>query len=137
MNPSMNESMHLYNFSCSDLFVLREDGYGRIVGRLKDIINRGGQKIYPKEVEDVLSEMPPILEVCVLGVPDRRLGEEICAFIRLKNKKYILCPSEIKNYCQDKLAPYKIPRKFQIVEEYPKNSLGKIQKHILKELLTV
>ncbi|XP_059607714.1 medium-chain acyl-CoA ligase ACSF2, mitochondrial-like [Phlebotomus argentipes] len=116
-----------------DQFVLHEDGYGKVVGRLKDMIIRGGENIFPKEVEDILVTNPKIAEAYVVGVPDERLGEELCAFIRLQ-AGLDDCPSEeIREFCRGKISYFKIPRYFRIVTEFPKTLSGKIQKFKLQE----
>ncbi|KAL1399856.1 hypothetical protein pipiens_007899 [Culex pipiens pipiens] len=119
-----------------DQFVLQPDEYGQIVGRIKEIIIRGGENIYPKEVEDVLNTIPEILESYCIGVPDERLGEEVCAYVRLVDtvecKQFDI--ERMKLFCQDKLAYFKIPKHLRIVEEMPKTSTGKIQKMVLLKM---
>ncbi|XP_039433354.2 medium-chain acyl-CoA ligase ACSF2, mitochondrial-like, partial [Culex pipiens pallens] len=119
-----------------DQFVLQPDGYGQIVGRIKEIIIRGGENIYPKEVEDVLNSIPEILESYCIGVPDERLGEEVCAYVRLVDM--VECSqfdiARMKLFCQDKLAYFKIPKYLRIVEEMSKTSTGKIQKMVLLKM---
>ncbi|XP_055711510.1 medium-chain acyl-CoA ligase ACSF2, mitochondrial-like [Phlebotomus papatasi] len=116
-----------------DQFVLQEDGYGKIIGRLKEIINRGGENIYPKEIENFLATCPQIAEVNVLGVPDERLGEEICAFVRLRVGSESFTEKDIKEFCKGKIAFHKIPRYIEIVTEFPKTLSGKVQKFKLQE----
>ncbi|XP_030380489.1 medium-chain acyl-CoA ligase ACSF2, mitochondrial [Scaptodrosophila lebanonensis] len=118
-----------------DRFVLQENGYGRIVGRLKEMIIRGGENIFPKEIEDFLNAHPDILEAHVLGVPDERLGEEVCAFVRLRpnvDPKGITRDT-LREYGKGKLAHFKIPRYIVQVEAFPKTTSGKIQKFKLLE----
>ena len=116
--------------SSSDQFIIREDGYGIICGRLKEMIIRGGENIFPKEIEDFLNSHPDIIESHVIGVPDERLGEEICAFVRGKNVEL----EDIKTFCKGKIAHFKIPRYLRIVDEFPKTAAGKVQKFRLKEM---
>uniref|UniRef100_A0A0A9WJH9 Medium-chain acyl-CoA ligase ACSF2, mitochondrial n=1 Tax=Lygus hesperus TaxID=30085 RepID=A0A0A9WJH9_LYGHE len=115
-----------------DQLVLNEDGYGTVVGRLKDQINRGGEKIMPSEVENILQTHPEIQEVHVHGVPDKRMGEEVCACIRLMNGCQ-LTEEEVKSFCKGKIARYKIPKYIRFMEDFPKTGSGKIQKFMLRK----
>uniref|UniRef100_A0A182QK02 Medium-chain acyl-CoA ligase ACSF2, mitochondrial n=1 Tax=Anopheles farauti TaxID=69004 RepID=A0A182QK02_9DIPT len=117
-----------------DQFVLREDGYGKIVGRLKEVVIRGGENIYPKEVEDFLNTYPKILEAHCIGVPDERTGEELCAYVRLKDPSDTMDREEVKRYCEGKIAYYKVPKYVRILNELPKTTSGKVQKFKLAEL---
>ncbi|EDS37631.1 2-succinylbenzoate-CoA ligase [Culex quinquefasciatus] len=117
-----------------DQFVLRPDGYGRIVGRIKELIIRGGENIYPREIEDVLNTHPAILESHCIGVPNERLGEEVCAYIRLKDSDGMIDMEEIRSFCKFKLAYFKIPKHLRIVQQYPKTPTGKVQKYELLKL---
>ncbi|XP_058056949.1 medium-chain acyl-CoA ligase ACSF2, mitochondrial [Anopheles bellator] len=119
-----------------DRFALREDGYGKIVGRLKEVVIRGGENIYPKEVEDFLNTYPKILEAHCVGVPDERLGEELCAYVRLKDPSERIDREEVRQYCEGKLAYYKVPRYVRVLNELPKTTSGKVQKFKLVELFT-
>ncbi|KAJ9598580.1 hypothetical protein L9F63_010709, partial [Diploptera punctata] len=105
-----------------DQFVLHEDGYGAVVGRIKDMIIRGGENIFPKEIEHFLERHPDILEAQVLGIPDARMGEEVCACIRL-NKGSSITAENIKEYCKGKIAHFKIPRYIYFMSEFPKTHL--------------
>lgn len=116
-----------------DVFVLYEDGYGQIVGRNKDMIIRGGENIFPKEVEDFLNTHPDIVESQVVGIPNERLGEEVGACLRI-NKNTRLSHEDLVLFCKGKIAHFKIPSKIKIVTEFPKTSSGKIQKYKLKDL---
>lgn len=118
-----------------DQFVMQEDGYGRIVGRLKEMIIRGGENLFPKEIEDFISTHPNVAEVHVIGVPDARLGEEICAFIKLKPER-MLSHEDLKHYSKGNIAHFKIPRYMEIVDEFPKTQSGKIQKFKLLQQWT-
>ncbi|CAB3223913.1 unnamed protein product [Arctia plantaginis] len=117
-----------------DLFAISKDGYGRVVGRLKDIIVRGGENIAPKEIEDILNTHPDIVESQVIGVADERLGEELCAVLRLKEGASI-SPDDIKQHCTGRIARFKIPRIVKITQEFPKTTSGKIQKHRVKKIV--
>ncbi|KAL5274752.1 ACSF2 family protein [Megaselia abdita] len=116
-----------------DQFILMKDGYGIIVGRLKDLIIRGGENIYPKEIEDFLNTHPDVLEAFVVGIPDDRMGEELCAFIRIPEGIEV-DEVKLKQFCVGKIAHFKIPKYIRVVKEFPKTATGKIQKHKLKEL---
>lgn len=115
-----------------DKFILRKDGYGRIIGRIKDIIIRGGENIFPKEIENHLESHPAISEAQVFGVYDSIYGEEICACVRLRDG-YNVTPDDIKTFGKGKIANYKIPRYIKIVPSFPKTTSGKIQKFLLRQ----
>nr|XP_012221922.1 PREDICTED: acyl-CoA synthetase family member 2, mitochondrial [Linepithema humile]XP_012221923.1 PREDICTED: acyl-CoA synthetase family member 2, mitochondrial [Linepithema humile]XP_012221924.1 PREDICTED: acyl-CoA synthetase family member 2, mitochondrial [Linepithema humile]XP_012221925.1 PREDICTED: acyl-CoA synthetase family member 2, mitochondrial [Linepithema humile] len=115
-----------------DQFILQENGYGVIVGRIKDMLIRGGENIFPKEIEDFLMIHPKILEAQVFGAYDEVYGEEICACILLRDGTS-MTKQELKDYCKGKIAHFKIPRYIEFVKEYPKTTSGKIQKFRLKE----
>ncbi|WP_276735272.1 AMP-binding protein [Bacillus sp. (in: firmicutes)] len=115
-----------------DLAVMDEDGYCRITGRLKDMLIRGGENIYPREIEEFLYRHPAILDVQVVGVPDAKFGEEAAAWIKLKDGKTV-SSEEIKAYCKGKIARHKIPRYVIFTDEYPMTASGKIQKYKLRE----
>ncbi|CAL7934503.1 unnamed protein product [Xylocopa violacea] len=117
-----------------DKFILRSDGYGQIVGRLKDMLIRGGENIFPREVEDVLMTHPQVLEVHVIGAYDKVYGEEVCACVRLRPGSN-LTKEELRKYCEGLMARYKIPRYVVFVDDYPKTASGKVRKHILKQEL--
>jgi fatty-acyl-CoA synthase len=115
-----------------DLATLDTDGYCSIVGRVKDMIIRGGENVYPREVEEFLYRHPKIQDVAVVGVPDLRYGEEVCACIRLREGA-VAEPDEIREFCRDQIAHYKIPRYVRFVTEFPTTVTGKVQKHIVRE----
>ncbi|WP_078380394.1 AMP-binding protein [Sutcliffiella halmapala] len=115
-----------------DLATMDEEGYLVITGRLKDMIIRGGENIYPREIEEFLYSHPKIFDVQIVGVPDERLGEQVAAFIKVKPGE-VLSAVEVKEYCTGKIARFKIPFYVEIVEEYPMTASGKIQKFKLKE----
>lgn len=116
-----------------DLAVMDENGYCKITGRLKDMIIRGGENIYPREIEEFLYTHPLIKDVQVVGVPSVKYGEEVMAFIQLKNG-YSATPEDIRNFCQGKIARYKIPKYIAFVHNYPTTASGKIQKFRLREM---
>jgi fatty-acyl-CoA synthase len=116
-----------------DLGVCDKDGYYRVTGRIKDMIIRGGENIYPREIEEFLHAMPGVENIQVVGVPDQKYGEEAGAFIILKEGAEIT-PEDVKDYCRNQIARYKIPRHVFFVNEYPLTASGKIQKFKLREL---
>ncbi len=115
-----------------DLAIMDEEGYCRITGRLKDMIIRGGENIYPREIEEFLYKHPYILDVQIVGVPDETFGEEVSAWIKLKSG-VSMTAEELKAYCKGKIARYKIPRYIAFVEEFPMTASGKVQKFKLRE----
>lgn len=115
-----------------DLAIMDENGYCKITGRLKDMIIRGGENVYPREIEEFLYTHPKILDVQVVGVPDEKFGEEVMAWIRLKEGETATA-QEIYDYCLGKIARFKIPRYIQFCTEYPMTASGKIQKYKLRE----
>src|SRR5581483_11654148 len=115
-----------------DLAVMREDGYLNIVGRIKDMIIRGGENVYPREVEEFLYSHPKIADVQVIGVPDAKYGEEVMAWVRLKEGERAEA-EEIREYCRGKIATYKIPRYVKFVDAFPMTVTGKIQKFKMRE----
>ena len=115
-----------------DLAVMRPDGYFRITGRAKDMIIRGGENIYPREVEEFLYTHPKISDVHVVGIPDERLGETVLAWIRLKPGESA-DEEEIRAFCQDRLAYFKTPQYIRFVNEFPMTLSGKIQKFKIRE----
>ena len=117
-----------------DLAVMDQDGYVQIVGRIKDMIIRGGENIYPREIEEFLYQHPAISEVQVFGVPDEKMGEEVCAWIQL-NAGRKLSADDVKDYCRDKITHFKIPRYIDFVDEYPMTVTGKIQKFVMRETM--
>ncbi|XP_055691690.1 medium-chain acyl-CoA ligase ACSF2, mitochondrial-like [Lutzomyia longipalpis] len=121
-------------FRTGDNFVLHPNGYGQIVGRLKELIIRGGENIYPQEIENLLATVPQISEVQIIGVPDERLGEEVCAYIRLHQGYESLTVEEVRDFCNGKIAHFKIPRYVRIVKDFPRTQSGKVQKFKLVEM---
>jgi len=115
-----------------DLATLDEDGYCKIVGRMKDMVIRGGENIYPREIEEFLYRHPDIEDVQVVGVPDERFGEELCAWVRLKSGAQADAEA-IREFCHGEIAHYKIPRYVKFVEEFPMTVTGKVQKYVIRE----
>ncbi|WP_031308523.1 AMP-binding protein [Mesobacillus boroniphilus] len=115
-----------------DLAVMDENGYCRVTGRLKDMIIRGGENIYPREIEEYLYRHPKVLDVQVVGIPDSVYGEEVMAWIILKDGESATA-EEIKEYCKGKISKHKIPRYIEFTESYPMTASGKIQKFKLRE----
>ncbi len=111
-----------------DLGVMDDDGYLNIVGRLKDLVIRGGENVYPREVEEFLYSHPDIADVQVVGVPDLKYGEELCAWIRMRDGATSLDAAAVREYCTGKLAHYKIPRYVVIADEFPMTVTGKVRK---------
>lgn len=114
-----------------DQAVEDDEGYIRITGRLKDVIIRGGENIYPKEVEDFLREIPGIRDIQIVAVPSEKYGEEAAAFVQLNGKG--LEPGEIQDFCRGKIARYKIPKYIFFTDSFPMTASGKIQKFKLRE----
>jgi len=115
-----------------DLATMDEQGYVNIVGRLKDMVIRGGENVYPREIEEFLYRHPKIQDVQVIGVPDPRYGEEICAWIKLHIGQ-TATPEEIREFCKGQIAHYKIPRYIEFVPDFPMTITGKIQKFVMRE----
>ncbi|MFF3102771.1 AMP-binding protein [Viridibacillus arvi] len=116
-----------------DIAVMDEDGYIDITGRIKDMVIRGGENIYPREVEEFLYEHPQIQDVQVVGVPDEKYGEELMAWVILKEGASVT-EEELRAYCKGKISYHKIPKYIQFTDEYPMTASGKIQKFRLREL---
>lgn len=117
-----------------DLATIDAEGYCNIVGRIKDLVIRGGENIYPREVEEFLFRHPKIAEVQVVGVPDPRMGEELCAWVRLKPGETAE-EEEIRAFCRGQIAHYKIPRYVRFVDAFPMTVTGKVQKFIMRETM--
>jgi fatty-acyl-CoA synthase len=118
-----------------DLATMNGPGYVNIVGRSKDMIIRGGENVYPREVEEFLYTHPAIEDVQVIGVPDARYGEELCAWVRLRRGQE-LTEDELKAYCAGKIARYKVPRYVRFTEDFPITVTGKVQKFKMREVST-
>ena len=115
-----------------DLAVMDENGYCKITGRLKDMIIRGGENIYPREIEEFLYQHPKVLDVQVVGVPDEKYGEEVVAWVILKEGQTATA-EEMKQFCEGKISRHKIPRFIEFTDQYPMTASGKIQKFKLRE----
>jgi fatty-acyl-CoA synthase len=115
-----------------DLATLDADGYANIVGRIKDMVIRGGENIYPREVEEFLYQHPAVSDVQVVGVPDERYGEELCAWVRLKEGETV-DGEELRAWCKGRIAGFKIPRYWRFVDEFPMTVTGKVQKFKMRE----
>jgi fatty-acyl-CoA synthase len=115
-----------------DLATLDGDGYANIVGRIKDMVIRGGENVYPREVEEFLYQHPAVGDVQVVGVPDARYGEELCAWVRLREGQEV-GGDELREWCRGRIASFKIPRYWKFVDEFPMTVTGKVQKFKMRE----
>jgi fatty-acyl-CoA synthase len=115
-----------------DLATMDDEGYLNIVGRIKDMIIRGGENVYPREIEEFLYSHPKVQDVQVIGVPDERFGEEVMAWVRLREGQAATV-EEIREYCRGKIAHYKIPRYVKFVDGFPMTVTGKVQKFVMRE----
>jgi fatty-acyl-CoA synthase len=115
-----------------DLATMDEDGYVNIVGRIKDMIIRGGENVYPREIEEFLYTHPDIADVQVIGVPDARYGEEIMAWVKVRPSA-ALSDDDVRDYCRGKIAHFKVPRYVAFVDDFPMTVTGKIQKFKMRE----
>jgi fatty-acyl-CoA synthase len=116
-----------------DLGIMDAEGYLRITGRLKEMIIRGGENIYPREIEDLLFTHPKVAEVAVFGIPDEYFGEEIMAWVELHEGESAT-KEEIREFCKDKIAHFKIPKHIRFVDEFPMTVTGKLQKFRMREI---
>jgi fatty-acyl-CoA synthase len=115
-----------------DMATIDTEGYCNIVGRIKDMIIRGGENIYPREVEEYLFRHPKVKDVQVVGLPDKKYGEELCAWIVLREGQKAT-EEDIRNYCNGQIAHYKIPRYIRFVDEFPMTVTGKVQKYLIRQ----
>jgi fatty-acyl-CoA synthase len=115
-----------------DLATIDDEGYCNIVGRIKDMVIRGGENVYPREIEEFLYRHPKIQDVQVIGVPDARYGEELCAWVRLRDGESATT-EEIRAFCQRQIAYYKVPRYVKFVDGFPMTVTGKIQKFVMRQ----
>jgi len=115
-----------------DLATIDEEGYCNIVGRVKDMLIRGGENVYPREIEEFIYTHNKVQDVSVFGVPDDKYGEQICAWVKLKAGMEAT-EAEIRDFCKDQIAHYKIPRYVKFVDKFPMTVTGKIQKFIMRE----
>jgi fatty-acyl-CoA synthase len=116
-----------------DLAVMDHDGYVNIVGRIKDMVMRGGENIYPREVEEFLYTKPEIADVQVIGVPDVKYGEELMAWVKLRAGAE-LTGEQLRAFCHGKIATFKIPHYWKFVDSFPMTVNGKIQKYKMREM---
>ncbi|MFB7875403.1 AMP-binding protein [Nocardia sp. NPDC056064] len=117
-----------------DIGVMDDEGYLSVTGRIKDMVIRGGENIYPREIEEFLYTHPDILDAQVIGVPDAKYGEELMVWLRLREGAAVLDAAALRDFCAGKLAHYKIPRYVHVVEEFPMTVTGKIRKAEMREL---
>jgi fatty-acyl-CoA synthase len=115
-----------------DLATLDGDGYANVVGRIKDMVIRGGENVYPREVEEFLYQHPAVGDVQVVGVPDPKYGEELCAWVRLREGQTV-DGEELREWCRGRIASFKIPRYWRFVDEFPMTITGKVQKFKMRE----
>jgi fatty-acyl-CoA synthase len=116
-----------------DIAVMDDDGYVQVTGRIKDMVIRGGENIYPREIEEFLYTHPDVVDAQVIGVPDEKYGEELCAWIRMKDGAEPLDADKVRDFATGKLAHYKIPRYVKIVDEFPMTVTGKVRKVEMRE----
>jgi len=116
-----------------DLAIMDEDGYCNIVGRIKDMVIRGGENVYPREIEEFLYTHPEIEDVQVIGVPDARYGEELMAWVKLCEGAG-LSEDDVRTYCQGRIARFKIPRYVKFVDSFPMTVTGKVRKVEMREI---
>jgi fatty-acyl-CoA synthase len=115
-----------------DLATMDEQGYVRIVGRSKDMVIRGGENVYPREIEEFLYTHPEIADVQVIGVPDERYGEELMAWVVVREGG-ALTEDGVREFCRDRIAHYKVPRYVKLVDSFPMTVTGKVQKYRMRE----
>ena len=119
-----------------DLAVMDAEGYVNIVGRIKDLVIRGGENIYPREIEEFLYRHPQVQDVQVVGLPDKRYGEELCAWIITKPGQ-VVTADEIRDFCKGQIAHYKVPKYIQFVDAFPMTVTGKIQKFKIRDEMKI
>jgi fatty-acyl-CoA synthase len=111
-----------------DLATMDADGYLNIVGRIKDMVIRGGENVYPREIEEFLYTHPDVVDAQVIGVPDAKYGEELMAWVRLRDGAAPMTAGSLREFCAGRLAHYKIPRYVHVVDEFPMTVTGKVRK---------
>jgi fatty-acyl-CoA synthase len=116
-----------------DLATMDDEGYVNIVGRIKDMIIRGGENVYPREIEEFLYTHPDIVDVQVIGVPDAKYGEEIMAWIKVRDGARALSVDDVREFCQGRIAHFKVPRYVHVTDEFPMTVTGKVQKYKMRE----
>ena len=117
-----------------DLGVMDEDGYLRITGRLKDMIIRGGENIYPAEIEAIFFEHPSVAQVAVFGIPHEKWGEEVAAWVQL-HEAASATPDDLRGYARERIAHFKVPTEIRVVDAFPMTVTGKIQKYRIREIV--
>jgi len=117
-----------------DLATMDDAGYVNIVGRIKDMIIRGGENVYPREIEEFLFTHPAVAEVQAFGVPDRRYGEELCVWVR-RREGSTLNEAEVIAFCRERIAHYKVPRYVRFVDSFPMTVTGKAQKYLMRKAM--
>lgn len=117
-----------------DLAVMDEDGYVNIVGRVKDMIIRGGENVYPREIEEYLYRHPQVQDVAVFGVPDKKFGEQVAAWVKLRDGESA-SEDQIRDYCREQIAHYKVPAYIRFVDDFPMTVTGKIQKFVMRDTM--
>jgi acyl-CoA synthetase (AMP-forming)/AMP-acid ligase II len=133
-NPEANAAAFIDGwFRTGDIGAIDSDGYLALTGRIKDLINRGGEKISPAEVEAVLLEHPAVAEASVFGVPDQKYGEEVSAAVVLKGAA---TAQELQTYCRIRLSDFKVPKVIHLVSAIPKNAMGKVKPRDLAALFS-
>ncbi|HWK84222.1 MAG TPA: AMP-binding protein, partial [Caldimonas sp.] len=133
--PRTRESIDAAGWMHSgDLATIDAEGYANIVGRVKDMLIRGGENVYPREVEEYLLRHPGVLDVQVFGVPDPKYGEEVCAWV-VPRRGHALDETAIRDFCKDRIAHYKVPRYVRIVEGFPLTATGKAQKFEMRKTM--
>jgi fatty-acyl-CoA synthase len=115
-----------------DIGVMDDDQYVSIVGRIKDMIIRGGENVYPREVEEFLYSHPDIVDVQVIGVPDAKYGEEMVAWVRLRDGAS-MTRDDLAAYCAGRIAHFKVPKYIRVTDEFPMTVTGKVQKYLMRE----
>jgi Acyl-CoA synthetases (AMP-forming)/AMP-acid ligases II len=117
-----------------DLATIDAEGYANIVGRVKDMLIRGGENVYPREIEEYLLRHPGVQDAQVFGVPDAKYGEEVCAWV-VPRRGHALTEQELRAFCQGQIAHYKVPRYVRIVEQFPLTATGKAQKFEMRKAM--
>ena len=117
-----------------DLAAMDETGYFKITGRLKDMIIRGGENIYPKEIEEFLYTHPSVQDVQVIGIPSKDYGEEVMAYVVLKKDASTVTEDELKEFVRGHIARHKVPKHIRFIDQFPMTASGKIQKYKLREM---
>jgi len=116
-----------------DIGVMDDEGYVNITGRIKDMVIRGGENVYPREIEEFLYSHPDIVDAQVIGVPDAKYGEELCVWVKLRDGAAELTPESVREFADGRLAHYKIPRYVVVVEDFPMTVTGKVRKVEMRE----